>query len=78
MQFGESWPAWKWLRWRSNAVDGRDAADRTRFRILILLYPHRRDVDRAREALETILYTIVNKIDITISSGKTVRNIKPQ
>lgn len=54
VQFGESRSAWKWLRRRSTAVDGRDAANRTRIRILILLYSHRWDVDRTRKTLETI------------------------
>lgn len=75
MQFGESRPTWKWFRWRSSdAVDGRDAADRTRFWIFILFYPHRRDVDRAREALETI--NMINTIDINFA--ETFEILKPQ
>jgi len=63
VQLGESRSAWKWLRRRGTAVDGRDAADRirTRIRILILFYSHRRDVDRAWKTLEMIDITILSR-----------------
>lgn len=77
MQLGESRSAWKWLRRWGTAVDGRDAADRTRIRIriLILLYSHRRDVECARKTLKMINTIIYNRYYSFV--GESVWN-KPQ
>lgn len=53
VQFGESRSARKRLGWRG-AVDGRDTADRA-VRILVLFYSHRRNVDCAWKALESVI-----------------------